>query len=81
METLKQPAEDALKVNVLVVEPLGSQNLLTVKIGENIVKVATHPAFSVDPGMEVWLRFPANKIRWIDPESFRVLYPVESQPQ
>jgi multiple sugar transport system ATP-binding protein len=75
METLKQPAEDALEVEVLVVEPLGSQNLLTVQIGEDIVKVATHPNFEVEPGMQVWLRFPAEKIRWLDRESQLVLYP------
>jgi multiple sugar transport system ATP-binding protein len=74
MEALKQPAEDALKVEVLVVEPLGSQNLLTVKIGEDIVKVATHPAFDVTPGMDIWLRFPANKIRWADPKHRKMLY-------
>jgi multiple sugar transport system ATP-binding protein len=76
METLDQPAGDALKVRVLVVEPLGSQNLLTVEIGEDIVKVATHPTFEVDPGMDVWLRFPADKIRWVDRDSGRVLYPA-----
>ncbi|HET9589871.1 MAG TPA: ABC transporter ATP-binding protein [Anaerolineales bacterium] len=76
METLKQPAEDALKVEVLVVEPLGSQNLLTVKIGDDLVKVATHPAFEVEPGMHVWLRFPADKIRWVDVDSGQVLYPA-----
>jgi multiple sugar transport system ATP-binding protein len=74
METLKQPAEDALKVEVLVVEPLGSQNLLTVQIGDDIVKVSTHPNFEVEPGMEVWLRFPEAKIRWIDRESGLALY-------
>lgn len=75
METLKEAAEDALEVEVLVVEPLGSQNLLTVQIGEDIVKVATHPNFHVEPGMHVWLRFPAKKIRWLDRESQLVLYP------
>ena len=74
MEALKTPAEDALQVEVLVVEPLGSQNLLTVKIGDDIVKVSTHPAFAVAPGMDVWLRFPAENIRWVDRESGRVLY-------
>ena len=77
METLKQPAADALQVEVLVVEPLGSQNLLTVQIGDNIVKVSTHPAFAVSPGMDVWLRFPAEKIRWVDPQSEQVLYAAE----
>ncbi|MBW7884541.1 MAG: ABC transporter ATP-binding protein [Caldilineaceae bacterium] len=75
METLGEPADDALKVRVLVVEPLGSQNLLTVKIGNNTVKVATHPTFQVEPDQDVWLRFPADKIRWIDRDSGKVLYP------
>lgn len=75
MESLSQPAKDALKVEVLVVEPLGSQNLLTVQIGEDVVKVSTHPTFAVEPGQEIWLRFPADKIRWVDPRTGRVLYP------
>jgi multiple sugar transport system ATP-binding protein len=74
METFNRPVEDALKVRVLVVEPLGSQNLLTVKIGEDMVKVATHPTFQVAPDSDVWLRFPAEKIRWVDRDSGVVLY-------
>lgn len=76
METLNQPADDALKVQVQVVEPLGSQNLLTVKIGEDTVKVSTHPDFKVEPDTDVWLRFPADKIRWIDRDKGKVLYPA-----
>jgi multiple sugar transport system ATP-binding protein len=75
METLREPAPDALEVEVLVVEPLGAQNLLTVRIGQDIVKVSTHPTFVVKPGQNVWLRFPADKIRWVDRESGQVLYP------
>ncbi|MFO7680518.1 MAG: ABC transporter ATP-binding protein [Chloroflexota bacterium] len=74
METLAEPTADSLPVEVLVVEPLGSQNLLTVEIGQDTVKVATHPTFHVTPGETVYLRFPADKIRWVDPESGRVLY-------
>jgi multiple sugar transport system ATP-binding protein len=76
METLSDPAADALKVRVLVVEPLGSQNLLTIKIGEDTVKVSTHPTFDVAPNSDVWLRFPSDKIRWIDRDSGQVLYPA-----
>jgi multiple sugar transport system ATP-binding protein len=76
METLSQPEKDTLQVEVLVVEPLGSQNLLTVKIGEDMVKVATHPTFRVEPGQNVWLRFPADKIRWVDRDNGKVLYPA-----
>jgi multiple sugar transport system ATP-binding protein len=74
METLNTPADDAVKVNVLVVEPLGAQNLLTVNIGEDTVKVSTHPTFKVAPNDDVWLRFPADKIRWVDRDSMKVLY-------
>jgi multiple sugar transport system ATP-binding protein len=74
MEALTTPAEDAVKVRVLVVEPLGSQNLLTVNIGDDIVKVATHPTFPVTPDSDIWLRFPADKIRWIEPDSQHVMY-------
>ena len=76
METLSKPAKDALQVEVLVVEPLGSQNLLTVKIGDDLVKVATHPTFRVAPGTDVWLRFPTEKIRWVDRDNGKVLYPA-----
>ena len=76
MEALDQPARDALQVKVLVVEPLGSQNLLTVQIGDDLVKVATHPTFRVQPEQDIWLRFPADKIRWVDGQSGSVLYPA-----
>jgi multiple sugar transport system ATP-binding protein len=76
METLSQPAKDALQVEVLVVEPLGSQNLLTVRIGNDLVKVATHPTFRVPSGSDIWLRFPAEKIRWVDRDNGKVLYPA-----
>ena len=74
METLNEPADDALQVEVLVVEPLGSQNLLTIQIGDDIVKVSTHPTFEITPDMDVWLRFPEDKIRWVDRDSGDVIY-------
>lgn len=76
METLAAPAAEALRGSVLVVEPLGSQNLLTVKLGDNQMKVATHPDFTTRADADVWLRFPADKIRWIDPDTKRALYPA-----
>lgn len=77
METLSKPTKDTLQVEVLVVEPLGSQNLLTVKIGDDLVKVSTHPTFQVTPGMDVWLRFPGEKIRWVDSDSGQMLFPSQ----
>ena len=75
METFNEPVDDALKVKVLVVEPLGAQNLLTIRIGDDTLKVSTHPDLQVRADDDVWLRFPADKIRWIDRHSEQVIYP------
>ncbi len=74
METLTESADDAIPVVVDVVEPLGSQNLLTVAMGQDRIKVSTHPDMQIRSGQTVWLRFPADKIRWIDRDSGKVLY-------
>jgi multiple sugar transport system ATP-binding protein len=79
METLSSPAADALKASVLVVEPLGAQNLLTVRLGEDQMKVATHPTFETRPDADIWLRFPADKIRWIDRDTRQALYPNDTE--
>ncbi len=73
MEAMSQPAEDALQVRVMVVEPLGSQTLLTIKIHEDIIKLATHPDFPAVPDQDIWVRFPAEKIRLMDPQSGKTL--------
>lgn len=75
MEALSKPSPDALQVTVLVVEPLGSQNLLTIQIGQDIIKVSTHPDFPAVPDQDIWIRFPSDKIRWIDRESHKTLVP------
>ena len=75
MEAFNQPVDGGLQVTVLVVEPLGSQNLLTIKIGPDVLKVSTHPDFKVGAGQDLWIRFPAEKIRWIDRETGRTLLP------
>lgn len=75
METLDAPAADALRVKVLVVEPLGSQNLLTIQIGSDVIKASTHPDFAVAANQDVWIRLPGDKIRWIDRETGRTIIP------
>ena len=66
MEALSTPADDALQVKVIVIEPLGSQNLLTLRVGEDIIKLSTHPDFQTGAGQDIWVRFPSSKIRWFD---------------
>ncbi|MFQ5611243.1 MAG: TOBE domain-containing protein [Anaerolineae bacterium] len=66
IETLTAPAEGALPARVLVVEPLGSHNLLTVQVGDELLKVNTRADAAFEPGQDVWLRLLPDKIRWLD---------------
>jgi multiple sugar transport system ATP-binding protein len=65
----KVPSNGALPAEVMVVEPLGSHNLVTVKVGETIVKVNAHPDIEFRPGERIWLALSAEKIRLMDKES------------
>ncbi len=75
MEAFSTPSENALEVKVLVVEPLGSQNLLTIQIGNDIIKVSTHPDFKATMNQSIWIKFPSDKIRWIDRDTGKSLIP------
>lgn len=75
MEAFNTPTADTLKVKVRVVEPLGSQNLLTIEVSEKTIKVSTHPDFITQSGNDLWIRFPADKIRWIDKDTYKAIVP------
>lgn len=55
-----------LPANVIVAEPLGSQQLLTVQVGDDVLKVATKPDLSVQPGHAIGLALVKDKIRIFD---------------
>ena len=61
--------EGCVPAKVIVVEPLGSHNLLTVRIGEDLLKVATTPDLFPRPDSDVWLELDPARIRWMDRES------------
>ena len=65
--------EGALPAQVVVAEPLGSQQLLTVQVGEDILKVATNPDLSVQPGQTIGLVLTKEKIRLFDEETGKAL--------
>ena len=54
---------------MIVVEPLGSHNLLTVKTGDDLLKVSTPPHLFPEPDSSIWLRLEPRRIRWMDSET------------
>ncbi len=65
--------DGALAGAVLVVEPLGSHNLLTVQVGGERVKVNAHADSRFEPGQQIWLKFAPEKIRWMDRDTGRAI--------
>jgi multiple sugar transport system ATP-binding protein len=77
----EEPGEGAIQAKVVVVEPLGSHNLLTVQTGNDLVKVSTSPHVFPAPESHVWLRLEPERIRWMDRESRTALRPEAPVPQ
>jgi multiple sugar transport system ATP-binding protein len=67
------PADDRLQARVLVVEPLGSHDLLTVRLGSGQLKVSTRPDLAIRTGQELLLQLEHERTVWIDPQSERTI--------
>jgi multiple sugar transport system ATP-binding protein len=63
------PADGLVRATVIVLEPLGSHNLLTVRCGEDTLKVSIQPELFPQPESDVWLRLEPSRIRWMDRDS------------
>ena len=61
--------EGLVRATLVVLEPLGSHNLLTVQLGDDLVKVSSPPDRFPEPGSDVWLRLEPRRIRWMDRET------------
>jgi multiple sugar transport system ATP-binding protein len=68
-----EPAESRIRGNVVVTEPLGSHNLVTVHAGSEHLKVSTNAEVLVPAGTEVWLELAPDRIRWMDRDTGRAL--------
>jgi multiple sugar transport system ATP-binding protein len=64
---------DSVKGEVYVVEPLGSDLILDIKVGEALIKVKASPTQKVSPGTVIWLTFDRNKLHVFDKKTGKTL--------
>lgn len=64
---------NGLPATVLVSEPLGAQQLLTVQLGTNVLKVTAPPEPLIEPGQTVNLFFSELKLRFFHAETGEAL--------
>ena len=69
IEVHTEPGGERLPAKVVVSEHLGSQQLLTVQVGDDILKVATSPDLAVQSGQTIGLTMTKGKLRIFDEES------------
>jgi ABC-type sugar transport system ATPase subunit len=72
-EDIKIDHKKGEEAEVYVVEPMGMQVLVTVKLGNLQIKVLTAPPFTKEMGEKVKLHFNANKIHLFDKNTERSL--------
>jgi multiple sugar transport system ATP-binding protein len=65
--------DGVLRGRALVVEPLGSHNLVTIDVGGQVLKATTRPDLALARDAEVGLRLDWTRVRWLDPDSGRAL--------
>jgi ABC-type sugar transport system ATPase subunit len=63
------PGEGSASGEIYVVEPMGREQIVSVKIGEQVVQVVAAPGFSGKIGDRVGLRVPAERLHLFDPAS------------
>lgn len=57
---------NAIDATVYVVEPLGRDIVINVKIGEALVKILATPGLKLEPGQKIKLIFPEEKLHFFD---------------
>jgi multiple sugar transport system ATP-binding protein len=67
IEMRPQPSEDSMEATVRVIEPLGSHLLVTLALGEQLVKVTVRTDSAIQPGQRVGLRVDTPYLRLLGP--------------
>ena len=58
---------------MFVVEPLGKNVIVDLRVGENIFKVETGVDFKANTGDDVWMLFNKDKIYFFDKKTSQVI--------
>jgi multiple sugar transport system ATP-binding protein len=66
-------AGGTLRGRALVVEPLGSHNLVTIDVDGQLVKATTRPDAAIERDAEIALQIDGSRIRWLDGDTGRAL--------
>src|SRR5207245_2880713 len=78
IEVSMSSVPDGIPAEVIVLEPAGPNQLLTARVGREMLKVTVATDLALQPTQRVWLRMNPARIRLMDATTGRALTP--SQP-
>ncbi|MCG3210939.1 MAG: Trehalose import ATP-binding protein SugC [Anaerolineae bacterium] len=70
----QKPSDSAVAGQVLVVEPLGSETILDIELGSDLVKAVIPPTQKISEEQVVWFEFNPAKLHVLDNKSGTRLY-------
>jgi len=68
---MEKTKESSIRTEIYVTEPLGSETIVDIKLGDNIIKVLTEPDF---PGQPIWITFNYSKLHMFHDETHECVY-------
>ena len=66
-------ADSILQAEVYVTEPLGSEIIIDLKIGDIIIKARTEPTFITHPGDKVWMSINKERMHLFDKKTEKAI--------
>jgi ABC-type sugar transport system ATPase subunit len=70
----EKPKESSVQAQIYVIEPLGNETIVDIKIGENVIKVLAESDFSGTSNQDVWITFNNHKLHLFDDKSQECVY-------
>jgi len=69
-----EQSPDTIKAEVYIVEPLGSENIIDLKIGDNILKAKTLPTLQPDIGQPIRAWFNRDRMHIFDKNTEKAIF-------
>lgn len=60
------PGPEAIEAQVTVIEPLGAETIVDLRVGPDLVKAVVAPTQRLEEGSRVWLNFESSRIHVFD---------------
>jgi len=63
---IKKTPKECIETEVYLVEPLGSEVIVDLKVGDDLIKVKTSPKFKISTGEKAWIGFSKDNMYLFD---------------